>query len=188
MDEALLTDLRFHRLLLGLDEDLARSACAAGCPYCRGRLHSARYGRKPRGLPAGLGEEYRQRFSFCCAVEECRKRNTPMSLRFLGPKVYGATIVVLVSALRGGGQSVRRLQEVVGVSRRTVGRWQHWWRETFVSTPFWQRARGSFDTPVSTIALPASLLERFRGDLATQLLGVLRFLGPLTGGTRRRAM
>jgi hypothetical protein len=28
MDEALLTDLRFHRLLLGFDQDLARSACA----------------------------------------------------------------------------------------------------------------------------------------------------------------
>ena len=30
MDEALLTDLRFHRLLLGFDEDLARSALCAG--------------------------------------------------------------------------------------------------------------------------------------------------------------
>lgn len=188
MDEALLTDLRFHRLLLGLDEDLARSACAEGCPYCQGRLHSARYWRKPRGLPAGLGQQYRQRFSFCCAVEECRKRKTPMSLRFLGPKVYGAAIIVLVSALRGGAQSVHRLQGLLGVSRRTVTRWQRWWRETFVSTRFWQRARGSLDTPVSTAALPAALLERFRGDLVTQLLGVLGFLGPLTGGARMLAM
>jgi hypothetical protein len=120
MDEALLTDLRFHQLLLGFDQDLVRSACA----------------QAPRGLPVGLGDEYRRRFSFCCAVKECRKRKTPTSLRFLGPKVYGAAIIVLVSVMRGGAKSVpmRRLQELVGVSRRTVTRWQRWWRETFVST------------------------------------------------------
>jgi hypothetical protein len=190
MGQALLTDLRFHRLLLGFDQDLARSACARGCPYCHGVLHSARYWRKPRGLPVGLGEEYRQRFSYCCAVQECRKRKTPVSLRFLGPKVYGAAIIVLVSALSGGAKStaMRRLQELVGVSRRTVTRWHRWWCETFVSTPFWQSARASFDTPVSTAALPASLLERFSGDPANQLLDVLRFLGPLTGGAAVLAM
>jgi len=102
MDEALLTDLRFHQLLLGFDQDLARSACTQGCRYCRGVLHSARYWRKPRGFPVGLGDEYRQRFSFCCAVKECRKRKTPTSLRFLGPKVYGAAIIVLVSVMRDG--------------------------------------------------------------------------------------
>src|ERR1700684_3356455 len=31
-DEALLTDLRFHQLLLGFDQDLARIAGAQGCP------------------------------------------------------------------------------------------------------------------------------------------------------------
>jgi hypothetical protein len=189
MDEALLTDLRFHRLLLGFDQDLARSACAQGCLYCRGILHSARYWRKPRGFPVGLGEEYRQRFSFCCAVQECRKRKTPTSLRFLGPKVYGATIIVLVSVLRGGAKApMRRLQELVGVSRRTVTRWQHWWRETFVSTAVWQVIRGTLFKPVSTDALPASLLERFAGDAANQLLSLLRSLAPLTGGAAVIAM
>jgi hypothetical protein len=190
MDEALLTDLRFHRLLLGFDQDLARSACAQGCPYCRGVLHSARYWRKPRGLPVGLEEEYRQRFSFCCAMKECRRRNTPTSLRFLGAKIYGATIVVLVSALRGGAKSVpmRRLQELVGVSRRTVTRWQRWWRETFVSTAVWQVIRATLRQPVSTVALPASLLERFAGDAQSRLLSLLRALGPLTGGGAVLAM
>lgn len=188
--EALLTDLRFHRLLLGFDQDLARSACAQGCAYCHGILHSARYWRKPRGLPAGLGEEYRQRFSFCCAVTECRRRNTPTSLRFLGPKVYGASIIVLVSAMRSGATSVpmRRLQELVGVSRRTITRWQRWWRETFVSTAVWQVIRATLHTPVSTDALPSSLLSRFVGDPASQLLSLLRSLGPLTGGAAVLAM
>jgi hypothetical protein len=63
MSEALLTDLRFHRLLLAFDEDLAARARAGRCRRCGGVLHSARYRRKPRGLPAGLGEEYRQRTS-----------------------------------------------------------------------------------------------------------------------------
>ena len=189
MDEALLTDLRFHQLLLGFDEDLARIARAQGCAYCRGVLHSARYWRKPRGVP-GLGIEYRQRFSFCCAVQECRKRKTPTSLRFLGPKVYGAAIIVLVSVMRGGAKSVpmRRLQELVGVSRRTVARWQHWWRETFVSTAVWQVIRATLREPVSTDALPASLLSRFVGDPANQLLSLLRSLGPLTGGAAVLAM
>jgi hypothetical protein len=190
MDEALLTDLRFHQLLLGFDQDLARSARAQGCPYCRGVLHSARYWRKPRGLPVGLGEEYRQRFSFCCAVQECRRRKTPTSLRFLGPKVYGATIIVLVSVLRGGAKAapMRRLQELVGVSRRTVTRWLRWWRETFVSTAVWQVIRATLHEPAATDALPAALLERFAGDAESRLLLLLRSLGPLTGSPAVLAM
>jgi hypothetical protein len=190
MSEALLTDVRFHRLLLTYDTDFARRARTGRCERCGGVLHSARYRRKPRGLPAGLGEEYRQRFSFCCAVRECRRRKTVTSLRFLGPKVYAAAIVVLVSALRHGAPLAtrRRLQALVGASRRAITRWHRWWCETFENTPFWHGARGSFDTPVSTDALPASLLERFCGDPATQLFGVLRFLGPLTGGARMLAM
>jgi hypothetical protein len=190
MSEALLTDVRFHRLLLAYDTDLARRARTGRCVRCGGVLHSARYLRKPRGLPALLGEEYRQRFSFCCAVRECRRRKTVASLRFLGPKVYAAAILVLLSALSRGATSVtrRRLQALVSASRRTISRWHRWWCETFVSTPFWQSARASFDTPVSAAALPASLLQCFSGDPATQLLGVLCFLTPLTGGARMRVM
>jgi len=190
MSEALLTDLRFHRLLWAFDQDLAALARAARCPRCGGVLHSARYTRKPRGLPAGLGAEDLQRFSFCCAVEGCRKRTMPQSLRFFGRKVYTGTVMVLISALRHGATSMhrRRLQDLVGASRRTVTRWHRWWSETFVSTAFWQSVRGTLHAPVSTDALPASLLERFSGDLATQLLALLRFLGPITGGTAVHAM
>jgi hypothetical protein len=108
MSEALLTDVRFHRLLLAYDTDLATRARAGRCERCGGVLHSARYRRKPRGLPSGLGEEYRQRFSFCCAKRECRRRKTIPSLRFLGRKVYAAAILVLVSALRRGATPATR--------------------------------------------------------------------------------
>ena len=36
--------------------------------------------------------------------------------------------------------------------------------------------------PIDIAALPVSLLDRFAGDLREQLLALLRFLGPLSGG------
>ena len=82
-----LTDATFHQLLLACDRDLADNARGAGCKRCNGVVHSAHYWRKPRGRPCRLGREHDRRFSFCCAVDGCRSRATPPSLRFLGPKV-----------------------------------------------------------------------------------------------------
>jgi hypothetical protein len=50
----------------------------------------------------------------------------PPSLRFLGRKVYLATIVVLVSVTRHGVTKprIRQLAAAVGVDRRTVARWR----------------------------------------------------------------
>src|ERR1700757_4281542 len=76
MCQALLCDKRFHQLLLQFDEDLPASTRAGGCRRCGGRLHAARYRRKPRGAPRGLMPQYSQRSSFCCAVDGCRKRHT----------------------------------------------------------------------------------------------------------------
>ena len=61
---AQLNDAQFHRSLLRFDEDLARDVRQKRCPDCSGALHSAPYPRKPP------------------------------SLRFLGPKVYWAAVVV----------------------------------------------------------------------------------------------
>ena len=73
MYATLLADARFHELLLTIDRDLADACRAAGCLACGGRLHLARYPRKPRGRPktlAGrLGPEHDLRFSFCCAID-----------------------------------------------------------------------------------------------------------------------
>ena len=99
---ALLADARFHKLLLAFDSDLAAAARAAGCARCGGVLHSAKFRRKPRGSPAGLGEACDQRLSFCCAVDLCRKRATPPSFRFLGRKAWLGAVVVLVCAMRQG--------------------------------------------------------------------------------------
>lgn len=170
-------------LLFAIDQDLAANARAAGCPACGGRLHSARYPRKPRGGPADLGPEYDWRFSFCCAAEGCRRRATPPSVRFLGRRVYLGAVVVLVTALQAGITPLRaqRLHELLGVTVRTLTRWRSWWRTTFVATAFWRAVRGRFMPSVTVETLPASLLERFRGpDQRSRLVHLLRFVCPLT--------
>jgi hypothetical protein len=182
--QVLLADARFHEQLLVFDRDLAASARAARCWLCGGALHSASYDRKPRGCPCGLGQEYAERFSFCCAVDGCRKRTTPSSLRFLGRKVYLATVVTLISAmlLSTTPSRLARLSVVPGLDRRTLARWRAWWRSTFSDGPFAAAARAAVARPIDTTALPVSLLDRFAGDIEQQLTALLRFLSPLTGG------
>jgi len=163
----LLADARFYELLLAFDRDIAVAARAVGCARCGGVLHSARFRRKPRGGPAGLGEAYDQRLSFCCASDLCRKRMTPPSFRFFGRK---------------GATAARQLCELVGVGRRTIARWREWWRQAFVASPFWREVSAAFMPPVDQERLPVSVLERFSGVAAEQLIAVLRLLLPITGG------
>lgn len=180
----LLADARFHGQLLVFDDDMAKTARKAPCRHCGGVLHSARYKRKPRGKPAGLGEAYDVRFSFCCAVGGCRGRATPPSLRFLGRKVYLASMVVLIATMQHGATPARlsQLTQFLNISPRTVRRWRTWWLETFVATDFWRVASARLMPPANPLRLPASLLERFEGTLEEQLLALLKFLGPITGG------
>jgi hypothetical protein len=182
--QAVLADAKFHEQLLAFDRDLSVTARAARCWRCGGALHSASYDRKPRGGPAGLGHEYAERFSFCCAVDGCRKRTTPPSLRFLGRRVYLATVVTLISALLLGITPTRlaRLSVVPGIDRRTLARWRAWWRSTFTDGRFASIAMAAVAPPIDIAGLPVSLLERFAGDVREQLVALLRFLGPLTGG------
>jgi len=56
----LLEEARLYALLLKCDGDLASVTRASGCP-CGGVLHSARYGRTPRGAPVALPEGYDRR-------------------------------------------------------------------------------------------------------------------------------
>jgi len=186
---ALLANASFHELLLAFDRDLADSQRTLGCT-CGGALHSAKYPRKPRGLPLGLsclGPEHNQRFSFCCAIDGCRSRATPPSLRFLGRKVYPAAIVVLAAIMWHGitEARLRRLSGTIAINRRTLTRWRVWWREAFTATPFWRRARAAFMPPVDEDGIPATLIERFAGNAADRLIALLRFIRPITGGQVR---
>jgi hypothetical protein len=186
--QALLSDARFHERLLEFDRDLAADARDAGCPACGGSLHWARFARKPRGGPASLGEEHNQRFSFCCAVDGCRKRRTPASLRFLGRRVWLATVVTLAAAMRHGvtANRERRLSAALGIDRRTLARWRGWWLDTFTG-PFRRTAMAAFMPPLDLADVPDALLDRFGGDATAKLISLLRFLGQLTGDTPAHA-
>jgi len=161
MCHRIVEDTRFFLLLEQVDEDLVAEAQAGRCPSCGGRLDRADFPRKPRGGPSSLGPGYDRRLSLCCAVEGCRKRLTPPSVRFLGRKVYLGAVVVLATALQSGATPWRlsKLRELLGASTETLKRWRSWWRESFGQSPFFQTVRAFFDRPVGVEALPLSLLQ-----------------------------
>ena len=117
-------------------------------------------------------------------MDGCRKRSLPASFRFLGPKVYVATLVILLTVLQQGPTAARlqRLAAETGVDRRTLLRWRRWWLETFQESRFWQAARAAFMPPADPGLIPLCLLDRFDGSPEARLLSLLRFLLPITGG------
>jgi hypothetical protein len=138
-----------------------------------------------------MGEGYGWRWSFCCALEGCRRRVTPPSVRFLGPKVFVGAVVVVLSALRGCVTTGRlaSLRRYVGVSRRTLSRWSRWWRTDFADSRFWKGGRGLLPPPApEPAALPAALLDSFEGDEGTRLASLLRFISPITTGSARSGL
>lgn len=179
----LLTDSRLFLLLLRIDRDLARTDREKHCRHCGGRLDTANYKRKPRGGPEGLDPDFAVRFSNCCSAERCRKRSTPPSCRFLGPKVYLGVIVCLVTAMRQGPTPAgeKKLAKVFGIDRRTLRRWQEWWREVFAASRFWREMRARFMPPVDEKCLPLSLVERFAAESIENVGKLLSFLAPLAG-------
>lgn len=165
-------------MLLRIDGELAAQCQAQGCP-CGGLLHQANFARKPRGCPIELRADFESRFSFCCSI--CRKRTTPMSVRFLGRRVYLALAVVLMSARPAKPTSPQmHLSAMLGVPVRTLQRWKSWWTETFPMTQLWQAECARFMPPVATSALPSSLIERFSGTVAESMARLLAFLSPLS--------
>jgi hypothetical protein len=183
MYHELLRDASFWLFLFSVDQDLAKNVRQKACS-CGGRLHCANYPRKPRGGPDDLPEQYRCRLSFCCDRDGCRKRVTPPSVRFLGPKVYLGAVVILVSAMRQGPtpRRVRELSQLFDVNRRTIARWQVFWREHFPQTSFWKIERGRLVPAIEILSLPRSLLEAFvRADDDRQgWKQLLCFLSPIT--------
>jgi hypothetical protein len=174
---------RLWSVLLAIDQDLAETTRKKACP-CGGRLHSANYLRKPRGTPIQLSEPQCLRLSFCCDRDGCRKRVTPPSVRFLGPKVYLGVFVILISALRQGPtpRRVRELSIRFGADRRTIARWQVFWREHFPRSPFWKIAQARLLPLAKIVSLPYSLVHAFlqRHPPDSGWVRLLRFLAPIT--------
>lgn len=179
----LLRDATFWAFLFSIDQDLAESHRKQGCG-CGGRLHGAKYARKPRGGPRDLPDEYRFRLSFCCDRDGCRKRVTPPSVRFLGRKVYLAAVVILVSAMRQGPspRRIRELTELFGADRRTIYRWRDFWNEHFPKTTFWKVARARLVPVFEIVEFPRSLWEVFvqSGNDRDGWKKLLCFLSPIS--------
>ncbi len=183
MCHALLSDSRFYRFLFQIDLDIASDVQQGGCLHCGGSLHVSCYPRKPRGMCSALDESYEYRLSFCCAEDECRRRTTPPSVRFLGRKVYLGVIVVLITALEHGLTPKRRkkLIEDLDLWPQTISHWRKWWRETFPVSRCWRSQKGNFMPPIELEGLPASLLGRLNGkDLPLRLCRLLLLLAPFT--------
>lgn len=182
MSLLILQDARFYEALHRCDVELAQRARASGCRYCSAALHSARYPRKPRGGPPGLGAQFAKRLSFCCARDGCRCRTTPPSVLFLDRRVYFSVAIVLLSAMTQGvtPRRVRELRTHLGVDRRTLARWRSWWREHFPASPFWREQRARLSPVLTDAGLPGTLLARFapQGDQGG-ILSLLRFLAPI---------
>jgi len=179
-----LADQPLFQLLEKVDSDFAEEVHQEDCLFCGGKLHRADYDRKPRG-----GPQWDWRYSFCCAQEDCRRRRTPPSVRFLGRKVYVGLVVVLVSTMVHGlnDERVRRIRQLLDtgnqLSRRTLERWRQWWLDTFVCSSFWKEARARFMPPVCEQTLPNSLCDRFAIDARDRLVALLKFLAPITTPT-----
>jgi hypothetical protein len=104
-------------------------------------------------------------------------------VRFLARRVYlGVAVAIATVVARGPDYgAIRLLSRELGVSRATVARWGHWWRE-LVGSAFWQRVRGALPPNLEIAGLPGSLLDWFSGDRVERLLCLLRLLRPITGG------
>ena len=183
MYQPLLRDPRFFQFLSVCDDELAEEVRQGGCPLCGGRLHRADYPRKPRGGPQEMDSETVMRRSFCC--DQCRRRQTPGSVRFLGRRVYFGVVVVLIETMRRGVSPARltSLQEHVGISDRTLRRWRSWWQTTFAQSGFWRLIQGRLRHPIAASDLPLALLDCFSGNARSRLLALLRLLLPISVGS-----
>jgi hypothetical protein len=98
--------------------------------------------------------------------------------------VYLAAVVILVAAMRQGPspRRVRELSRLFGADRRTIARWQVFWRKQVPRTVFWRVARGRLIPRVEMMPLPQSLLDAFlaTGDPRDGWKRLLLFLSPIT--------
>lgn len=179
---SMLSCARTWALLEKIDAAEAARSRSEGCEHCPGRLHSARYPRKPHALAPALRDGVR-RFSFCC--DSCRCRTTPPSVRFFGrrfrvaPMFLAASLLVLI-----GSAPLATASRMWGIPEVTLRRWRRWWREVFPATAAWRWKRGELAVPPDEPPLVV-LVRLMRGrSPRSRLLRSLIWLMPWTGSCR----
>jgi hypothetical protein len=179
---SLINDPKLYEILLQIDKDLAAQTKEKGCPHCGGVLHSACYPRKLKGASVSTDNKKLTRFSFCCDTDGCRIRITPHSVRFLGRKRYLSVSVILLSAIHQG-LSQRRTEEMsklLGISLKTLSRWQTWWQDTFSHSKCWLYRKSFIVPPVNPTYLCRELVERFCAQYdSAGMVELLWFISPL---------
>lgn len=174
--------VKLYQLLFFIDKDLAEQQRIKACPFCGSSLHTSNYARKPRGGPDNLPDELLIRHSFCCSEEGCRKRVLPVSLRFWERKVYWGVVILVIMTLkqrRTEGYSAGKLIQLFGISRHTLKRWIHYFRQHFPFTRRWKQLKGLVGFEISPDLLPGALvlflIERFE-SVEEGLIQSLRLL------------
>ena len=183
MDKPVIEHENLYNHLLQIDRELALETRQQGCPHCGGVLHRANYPRVPKGLSGLFDISHVVRFSFCCSGDECRRRTTPPSVRFLGRKQYLGVLVLLLCARRQvNQQSISGgLRACLRPNEKTVCRWLTWWRDIVPGTQFWTQAKGLFMPTLDTRVLCDELVEVFTvTHSSTGFHKLLRFISPLS--------
>ena len=185
MLHSLLADTRFFEFLLLIDQDIAAKCQAASCPHCGGILDAGHFGRKPRGHLPALPIGFDRRFSFCCRIDGCRRRQTPASIRFLGRRVYLlVTVTVAMVMMHGATPSrVRELRKHMGADWRTVANWRYYFSELFPQSRRGRELIASFCIQSRGVGLLSMLWQQLMAkviSISDQAMMLARFLIVLT--------
>ncbi len=187
----LLQSANLFHLLHRIDIDLAKEQQLAGCPFCGGPLHYSNYERKPRGGPETLPEEICIRLSLCCGKENCRRRTLPPSTLFMDRHVYFRGVILIILTLQQKfprKNSKARLMRMFDVSRKTINRWQGFFRDVFPVSAVWHRLRGMISTDVSNDNLPGELIIYFAKHIKTAEKALVSCLEFLARGEAQKMM
>lgn len=193
MDEMVIVvgaDDKFHAQLWEIDAAAARAVQAGRCVRagCGGRLDVANYPRKVRGLGNGAetAGQYGRRLSLCCAVEGCRKRATPPSVRFLGRFVYAMRVMVTWAATHGAPSTpAPPPPRSPSPARQTKARWERYWRDGVGSNVAMALLVAALVLPTQVAApnVVVALMRSARGTESERTETTHRLLAPLTTST-----
>ena len=178
-------NVKLYQLLFFIDTDLAEQKRGNSCPFCGAPLHTSNYLRKPRGGPGNIPETFSIRHSLCCSAENCRKRVLPPSLRFWDRKVYWGIVILLTVVLRQQrtqGYSAGKIIKMVGISRHTLKRWIHYFKEVFPETERWKRIRGRIGVEIDMGQIPSAIILFFIERATSVEDGLVRSLQLFSGG------
>ena len=178
-------NVKLYQLLFFIDKDLAEQKRINACPFCGAPLHTSNYFRNPRGGPDNIPKLLTIRHSLCCSAENCRKRVLPPSLRFWDRKVCWSIVILVAVVLkqnRTQGYSAGKIIKMVGISRHTLKRWIHYFKEVFPQSDRWKRIRGRMGVEIDIGQIPSAIILFLIEHTGSAEDGLIRSLYLFSGG------